>query len=169
MLRLLNFLSDTMTETTPSVKETVSYTLPEIIFWYSAFALVLVLFIIFIFTRKGNRKKLDIMTGKISKSCSLLDTIVKSLELNKKAKFSKEKAQTISLTISSFYIDLIEMKEKTRLDDFDKIIANCEEIEAHLKRLSSVHGDRLIDELKQIKDELIKIKGQVELVKTYLH
>ena len=109
------------------------------------------------------------MTSKINKSCSLLDSIIKSLELNKKTKFSKEKAQTISLTISSFYIDLIEIKEKTRLDDFDKIIANCEEIEAHLKRLASVQGDRLIDELKQIKDELIRIKGQVELVKSYLH
>ena len=168
MLRLLNFLTDVSTETSSNVEE-ISNTLPEIIFWYSAFAVVLVLFIIFIATRKGNRKKLDIMTSKINKSCSLLDSIIKSLELNKKTKFSKEKAQTISLTISSFYIDLIEMKEKTRLDDFDKIIANCEEIEAHLKRLSSVHGDRLIDELKQIKDELIKIKGQVELVKSYLH
>lgn len=168
MLRLLNFLADVSTETSSDVEE-ISYTLPEIIFWYSAFAVVLVLFIIFIATRKGNRKKLDIMTSKINKSCSLLDSIIKSLELNKKTKFSKEKAQTISLTISSFYIDLIEMKEKTRLDDFDKIIANCEEIEAHLKRLASVHGDRLIDELKQIKDELIRIKGQVELVKSYLH
>ena len=168
MLRLLNFLTDVSTETPPVVEE-VSYTLPEIIFWYSAFAVVLVLFIIFIATRKGNRKKLDIMTSKINKSCSLLDSIIKSLELNKKTKFSKEKAQTISLTISSFYIDLIEIKEKTRLDDFDKIIANCEEIEAHLKRLASVQGDRLIDELKQIKDELIRIKGQVELVKSYLH
>ena len=168
MLRLLNFLTDVSTETSSNVEE-ISYTLPEIIFWYSAFAVVLVLFIIFIATRKGNRKKLDIMTSKINKSCSLLDSIIKSLELNKKTKFSKEKAQTISLTISSFYIDLIEMKEKTRLDDFDKIIANCEEIEAHLKRLASVQGDRLIDELKQIKDELIKIKGQVELVKSYLH
>ena len=168
MLRLLNFLTDVSTETPPVVEE-VSYTLPEIIFWYSAFAVVLVLFIIFIATRKGNRKKLDIMTSKINKSCSLLDSIIKSLELNKKTKFSKEKAQTISLTISSFYIDLIEMKEKTRLDDFDKIIANCEEIEAHLKRLASIQGDRLIDELKQIKDELIRIKGQVELVKSYLH
>ena len=168
MLRLLNFLTDVSTETPPVVEE-VSYTLPEIIFWYSAFAVVLVLFIIFIATRKGNRKKLDIMTSKINKSCSLLDSIIKSLELNKKTKFSKEKAQTISLTISSFYIDLIEIKEKTRLDDFDKIIANCEEIEAHLKRLASIQGDRLIDELKQIKDELIRIKGQVELVKSYLH
>ena len=71
MLRLLNFLTDVSPETPPVVEE-VSYTLPEIIFWYSAFAVVLVLFIIFIATRKGNRKKLDIMTSKINKSCSLL-------------------------------------------------------------------------------------------------
>ena len=109
------------------------------------------------------------MIGKLNKSGSVLDSIIKSLELNKKIKFSKEKAQTISLTISSFYIDLIEIKEKTRLDDFDKIIANCEQIEERLKRLASTKEKGLVDELKLIKDELIKIKGQLELVKSYLH
>jgi len=168
MLQLLSFLTDSTVET-PINEETVSYTLPEIIFWYSAFAVVLILFIIFIATRKGNRKKLDVMIGKLNKSGSVLDSIIKSLELNKKIKFSKEKAQTISLTISSFYIDLIEIKEKTRLDDFDKIIANCEQIEERLKHLASTKEKGLIEELKLIKDELIKIKGQLELVKSYLH
>ena len=149
-------------EDTPSV--TPSYTNIEIYFWYTTLFIMVVLTIIFVKSDVSGKKKIINISNSISKRVAAIDKYVLDGKANK-AKYRKLILATIHV-LDSADVALIELKEKTRLDDISKIMTYKGEIVAELKTIISLPVDKVTDELNSVKSKLISLKGQIDLVAT---
>ena len=149
-------------EDTPSV--TPSYTNIEIYFWYATLFIMVVLTIIFVKSDVSGKKKIINISNSISKRVAAIDKYVLDGKANK-AKYRKLILATIHV-LDSADVALIELKEKTRLDDISKIMTYKGEIVAELKTIISLPVDKVTDELNSVKSKLISLKGQIDLVVT---
>ena len=147
-------------EDTPSV--TPSYTNIEIYFWYATLFIMVVLTIIFVKSDVSGKKKIVNISNSISKRVAAIDKYVLDGKANK-AKYRKLILATIHV-LDSADVALIELKEKTRLDDISKIMTYKGEIVAELKTIISLPVDKATDELNSVKSKLISLKGQIDIV-----
>ena len=143
-----------------------AYTLQEIIFWYCAFAITLLLTIFLITHRKTNRKKLEILSNKISIEAKKYDAISNGTEMNKN-KFKDICAKTI-IILSGYDATLIDLKDKTKLGDFDNLIKEKNNLVDLLKKLDNKKEINFEKESQNIKNKLLTFKSNIEQVKTYI-
>ena len=140
------------------------YTLTEAIVYYSIFIIVVALFILFII-RSGTKKK--VLTRKINAlsrdSKKYLD-LIKKYENNKIDKFTvNKKIYRSILVLNQFDSSFQEYKEKTRLDDFDKLQEQKEIVVTYLKELEK-KDNLTLDDLKDAQLKIASLKGQIDLV-----
>ena len=151
--------SDSNVTSTPHV-----YTLTEAIVYYSIFIIVVALFVLFII-RSGTKKK--VLTRKINAlsrdSKKYLD-LIKKYENNKIDKFTiNKKFYRSILVLNRFDSSFQEYKEKTRLDDFDKLQEQKDKVVTYLKELEK-KDNLTLDDLKDVQLKIASLKGQIDLV-----
>ena len=140
------------------------YTLTEAIVYYSIFIIVVALFILFII-KSGTKKK--VLTRKINAlsrdSKKYLD-LIKKYENNKIDKFTiNKKIYRSILVLNRFDSSFQEYKEKTRLDDFDKLQEKKDKVVTYLKELEK-KDNLTLDDLKDAQLKIASLKGQIDLV-----
>lgn len=140
------------------------YTLTEAIVYYSIFIIVVALFVLFII-RSGTKKK--VLTRKINAlsrdSKKYLD-LIKKYENNKIDKFTiNKKFYRSILVLNRFDSSFQEYKEKTRLDDFDKLQEQKDKVVTYLKELEK-KDNLTLDDLKDVQLKIASLKGQIDLV-----
>lgn len=140
------------------------YTLTEAIVYYSIFIIVVALFVLFII-RSGTKKK--VLTRKINAlsrdSKKYLD-LIKKYENNKIDKFTiNKKIYRSILVLNRFDSSFQEYKEKTRLDDFDKLQEKKDKVVTYLKELEK-KDNLTLDDLKDAQLKIASLKGQIDLV-----
>lgn len=140
------------------------YTLTEAIVYYSIFIIVVALFVLFII-RSGTKKK--VLTRKINAlsrdSKKYLD-LIKKYENNKIDKFTiNKKIYRSILVLNRFDSSFQEYKEKTRLDDFDKLQEQKDTVVTYLKELEK-KDNLTLDDLKDAQLKIASLKGQIDLV-----
>ncbi len=140
------------------------YTLTEAIVYYSIFIIVVALFVLFII-RSGTKKK--VLTRKINAlsrdSKKYLD-LIKKYENNKIDKFTiNKKLYRSILVLNRFDSSFQEYKEKTRLDDFDKLQEQKDMVITYLKALEK-KDNLTLDDLKDAQLKIASLKGQIDLV-----
>ena len=140
------------------------YTLTEAIVYYSIFIIVVALFVLFII-RSGTKKK--VLTRKINAlsrdSKKYLD-LIKKYENNKIDKFTiNKKIYRSILVLNRFDSSFQEYKEKTRLDDFDKLQEKKDTVVTYLKELEK-KDNLTLDDLKDAQLKIASLKGQIDLV-----
>lgn len=145
--------------------EVVEYSLFEIVFWYSALFIVVILFVIMITHRKTNHKKMEIMANKLGKEIKKYDLL-----LNEEFDYKKSKdafSKTL-LILNGFGSSLIEMKEKTMMSEFDALLEKKNEISNFIKKLDSKKKSFTTKEIELLKAQLIEYKEEIDLDKNYL-
>lgn len=140
------------------------YTITEAIVYYSIFIIVVALFVLFII-RSGTKKK--VLTRKINAlsrdSKKYLD-LIKKYENNKIDKFTiNKKIYRSILVLNRFDSSFQEYKEKTRLDDFDKLQEKKDKVVTYLKELEK-KDNLTLDDLKDAQLKIASLKGQIDLV-----
>ncbi len=163
---MLNFLlylvEGQAAETTQTTQ--VQYTLFEIIFWYSAFVITVILTIFLLTHRKSNRKKMETLVNKVNNEIKAYDYFL----TNPKIKFKDLTSKTI-LVLAAFDNVFMELKDKTRVSDFDNLIKKQEEIISSIRKLDVKKAKNTNQDVENIKQLLIELKNDMETVKTYLN
>lgn len=162
---MLNFLLHLVEEQTVETTQ-VQYTLFEIIFWYSAFAITVLVAIFLLTHRKSNRKKMEALVNKVNNEIKAYENFLVKTD-NQKNRFKDLTSKTI-LVLASFDNVFIELKEKTRLNDFDNLIKKQEEIIASIRKLDLKKSKNAGQDIEKIKNLLIEFKNEMEIVKSYL-
>lgn len=147
-----------------------SYSNFEIIFWYSAFVLIVIIFIVFIKTQSKKTKKIDYLINKTEREINRYSTIIKELSLKKNTIKSKDLFVKTPFVISSIELYIIELKEKTQLSNCDLVLSITAKISKKIKSSSNIRDDNeeQLKRVKNLQDELIKLKGQLELIKQFV-
>ena len=153
---------------TPAVPETIptSYTDFEIIFWYAAFIVMVILFVVFLKTHRSGKNEVSRIAAKIQKNIRKFEEMIESGE--KKAVIKKSKIKELiartQILIEKNTATFIELRSSTCLDDFDRLIGIGDKIVSECKKLNISDESKLTDQLKKIHMFLLKYKGQVELI-----
>lgn len=163
MLNFLLYLAEGQAAETTQTTQ-VQYSLFEIIFWYSAFAITVILTIFLLTHRKTNRKKMEALVNKVNNEIKAYDNFL----TNPKIKFKDLTSKTI-LILSAFDNIFMELKDKTRVSDFDNLIKKQEEIISSIRKLDVKKSKNINQDVENIKQLLIELKNDMESVKTYLN
>lgn len=146
--------------------QTPTYSIQEMIFWYSALVVTLVITIFLLTHRKTNRKRLEIISNKISLEVKKYEALPNDTEMNRN-KFKDISAKTI-IILTGFEATFIDLKDKTKLGDFDNLIKEKDNIVDNLKKLDNKKEINIEKESQNIKSKLLEFKTNVEQVKTYI-
>ena len=159
----LLFLTST-SETAAS--KTPQYTDIEIYFWYIALVIMIIITIIFIRNDASDKKKMSNLASEVNKKHVTIDNLLNDEKLDKN-KIKNFSLTTIGL-LDNADVLFIELKEKTRLDDFVKILDEKGVIVKELKDINNSSLENAKKQLELVKDQLIVFKGQLELLITLI-
>ena len=148
------------------VQGTPVYTDIEIYFWYIALVIMIILTIIFIKSDAPDKKKMTNLIAEVNKKISAIDSLLNEEKLNKNN--IKNIALSMVNLLDNADVLFIELKEKTRLDDFNKILEEKGLIVKELKEVGNKSIEESKKELTIVKDQLLVFKGQLELLTTLI-
>lgn len=143
-----------------------TYSLQEIIFWYSALIVTLIITIFILTHRKTNRKKIEIISNKLSLEAKKYESIINDKEMNRN-KFKDIGNKTI-IILSGFETTFIDLKDKTKLGDFDNLIKEKNNLIDYIRKLDNKKEINIDKESQNIKNKLLDFKSNIEQVKSYL-
>ena len=143
-----------------------TYSLQEIIFWYSALIVTLIITIFLLTHRKTNRKKIEIITNKLSLEAKKYESLINDKEMNRN-KFKDIGNKTI-IILSGFETTFIDLKDKTKLGDFDNLIKEKNNLIDYIRKLDNKKEINIDKESQNIKNKLLDFKSNIEQVKSYL-
>ena len=135
------------------------YSTGEIIFWYIAFLISLVVFIIFI--RFGGSNKKIIKNNKV-KVEKILTSINSKIE-NNKPFLVKENYSLIHI-LKKLENNLETLNASSRIAEIDKVIDHIKQILKMLKLYSNLDDKLAINGLIKIRDELLKIVDELNSI-----
>ena len=142
------------------------YSLQEIIFWYSALIVTLIITIFILTHRKTNRKKIEIISNKLSLEAKKYESLINDKEMNRN-KFKDIGNKTI-IILSGFETTFIDLKDKTKLGDFDNLIKEKNNLIDYIRKLDNKKEINIDTESQNIKNKLLDFKSNVEQVKSYI-
>lgn len=142
------------------------YSLQEIIFWYSALIVTLIITIFILTHRKTNRKKIEIISNKLSLEAKKYESLINDKEMNRN-KFKDIGNKTI-IILSGFETTFIDLKDKTKLGDFDNLIKEKNNLIDYIRKLDNKKEINIDKESQNIKNKLLDFKSNIEQVKSYL-
>ena len=143
-----------------------TYSLQEIIFWYSALIVTLIITIFILTHRKTNRKKIEIISNKLSLEAKKYESLINDKEMNRN-KFKDIGNKTI-IILSGFETTFIDLKDKTKLGDFDNLIKEKNNLIDYIRKLDNKKEINMDKESQNIKNKLLDFKSNIEQVKSYL-
>ena len=146
--------------------QTPTYSLQEIIFWYSALIVTLIITIFILTHRKTNRKKIEIISNKLSLEAKKYESLINDKEMNRN-KFKDIGNKTI-IILSGFETTFIDLKDKTKLGDFDNLIKEKNNLIDYIRKLDNKKEINIDKESQNIKNKLLDFKSNIEQVKSYL-
>ena len=135
------------------------YSTGEIIFWYIAFLVSLVVFIIFIKFGGSNKKIIKNNKVKVEK---ILTSINSKIE-NNKPFLVKENYSLIHL-LKKLESNLETLNASSRIAEIDKVIDHIKQILKMLKLYSNLDDKLAINGLIKIRDELLKIVDELNSI-----
>lgn len=143
-----------------------TYSLQEIIFWYSALIVTLIITIFILTHRKTNRKKIEIISNKLSLEAKKYESLINDKEMNRN-KFKDIGNKTI-IILSGFETTFIDLKDTTKLGDFDNLIKEKNNLIDYIRKLDNKKEINIDKESQNIKNKLLDFKSNIEQVKSYL-
>lgn len=143
-----------------------TYSLQEIIFWYSALIVTLIITIFILTHRKTNRKKIEIISNKLSLEAKKYESLINDKEMNRN-KFKDIGNKTI-IILSGFETTFIDLKDKTKLGDFDNLIKEKNNLIDYIRKLDNKKEINIDKESQNIKNKLLDFKSNIEQVKSYI-
>lgn len=135
------------------------YSTGEIIFWYIAFLVSLVVFIIFIKFGGSNKKIIKNNKVKVEK---ILTSINSKIE-NNKTFLVKENYSLIHI-LKKLENNLETLNASSRIAEIDKVIDHLKQILKMLKLYSNLDDKLAINGLIKIRDELLKIVDELNSI-----
>ena len=135
------------------------YSTGEIIFWYIAFLVSLVVFIIFIKFGGSNKKIIKNNKVKVEK---ILTSINSKIE-NNKPFLVKENYSLIHI-LKKLENNLETLNASSRIAEIDKVIDHIKQILKMLKLYSNLDDKLAINGLIKIRDELLKIVDELNSI-----
>ena len=135
------------------------YSTGEIIFWYIAFLVSLVVFIIFIKFGGSNKKIIKNNKVKVEK---ILTSINSKIE-NNKPFLDKENYSLIHI-LKKLENNLETLNASSRITEIDKVIEHIKQILKMLKLYSNLDDKLAINGLIKIRDELLKIVDELNSI-----
>ena len=135
------------------------YSTGEIIFWYIAFLVSLVVFIIFIKFGGSNKKIIKNNKVKVEK---ILTSINSKIE-NNKPFLVKENYSLIHI-LKKLENNLETLNASSRITEIDKVIDHIKQILKMLKLYSNLDDKLAINGLIKIRDELLKIVDELNSI-----
>ena len=135
------------------------YSTGEIIFWYIAFLVSLVVFIIFIKFGGSNKKIIKNNKVKVEK---ILTSINSKIE-NNKPFLVKENYSLIHI-LKKLENNLETLNASSRIAEIDKVIDHIKQILKMLKLYSNLDEKLAISGLIKIRDELLKIVDELNSI-----
>lgn len=135
------------------------YSTGEIIFWYIAFLVSLVVFIIFIKFGGSNKKIIKNNKVKVEK---ILTSINSKIENNKP--FLVKENYTLIHILKKLENNLETLNASSRIAEIDKVIDHIKQILKMLKLYSNLDDKLAINGLIKIRDELLKIVDELNSI-----
>ena len=135
------------------------YSTGEIIFWYIAFLVSLVVFIIFIKFGGSNKKIIKNNKVKVEK---ILTSINSKIENNKP--FLVKENYTLIHILKKLENNLETLNASSRISEIDKVINHIKQILKMLKLYSNLDDKLAINGLIKIRDELLKIVDELNSI-----
>ena len=135
------------------------YSTGEIIFWYIAFLVSLLVFIIFIKFGGSNKKIIKNNKVKVEK---ILTSINSKIE-NNKPFLVKENYSLIHI-LKKLENNLETLNASSRIAEIDKVIDHIKQILKMLKLYSNLDDKLAINGLIKIRDELLKIVDELNSI-----
>ena len=135
------------------------YSTGEIIFWYIAFLVSLVVFIIFIKYGGSNKKIIKNNKVKVEK---ILTSINSKIENNKP--FLVKENYSLIRILKKLENNLETLNASSRIAEIDKVIDHIKQILKMLKLYSNLDDKLAINGLIKIRDELLKIVDELNSI-----
>ena len=135
------------------------YSTGEIIFWYIAFLVSLVVFIIFIKFGGSNKKIIKNNKVKVEK---ILASINIKIENNKP--FLVKENYSLVHILKKLENNLETLNASSRIAEIDKVIDHIKQILKMLKLYSNLDDKLVINGLIKIRDELLKIVDELNSI-----
>ena len=135
------------------------YSTGEIIFWYIAFLVSLVVFIIFIKFGGSNKKIIKNNKVKVEK---ILTSINIKIENNKP--FLVKENYSLVHILKTLENNLETLNASSRIAEIDKVIDHLKQILKMLKLYSNLDDKLAINGLIKIRDELLKIVDELNSI-----
>ena len=135
------------------------YSTGEIIFWYIAFLVSLVVFIIFIKFGGSNKKIIKNNKVKVEK---ILTSINSKIE-NNKPFLVKENYSLIHI-LKKLENNLETLNASSRIAEIDKVIDHIKQILKMIKLYSNFDDKLVVNGLIKIRDELLKIVDELNSI-----
>ena len=135
------------------------YSTGEIIFWYIAFLVSLVVFIIFIKFGGSNKKIIKNNKVKVEK---ILTSINSKIENNKP--FLVKENYTLIHILKKLENNLETLNASSRIAEIDKVIDHIKQILKMLKLYSNLDDKLVVNGLIKIRDELLKIVDELNSI-----
>ena len=135
------------------------YSTGEIIFWYIAFLVSLVVFIIFIKFGGSNKKIIKNNKVKVEK---ILTSINSKIENNKP--FLVKENYTLIHILKKLENNLETLNASSRIAEIDKVIDHLKQILKMLKLYSNLDDKLAVNGLIKIRDELLKIVDELNSI-----
>lgn len=135
------------------------YSTGEIIFWYIAFLVSLVVFIIFIKFGGSNKKIIKNNKVKVEKRLTSINSKIE----NNKPFLLKENYSLIHI-LKKLENNLETLNASSRIAEIDKVIDHIKQILKMLKLYSNLDEKLAISGLIKIRDELLKIVDELNSI-----
>lgn len=135
------------------------YSTGEIIFWYIAFLVSLVVFIIFIKFGGSNKKIIKNNKVKVEK---ILTSINSKIENNKP--FLVKENYSLVHILKKLENNLETLNASSRIAEIDKVIDHIKQILKMLKLYSNLDDKLVVNGLIKIRDELLKIVDELNSI-----
>lgn len=142
-----------------------TYTIPEIIIWYSSLVISIGLLVYYFLKVKQKRNKLAAISNVMKKDIDNLNVLIQNSSFKVGELKHLDVLVKIIAHIETNQTVYIELREKTSLEDFDKVIKNDSLIIKKIKKLNSIKDkDNLVTELKEVLNMLTVQKGKIDLI-----
>lgn len=170
MNKWLIVLSSVASNSTSSSGESTTnkiYPLYTAIFWYIFFLIVIALFVIYLIMTSSNHKRFDNLIVQLGREINRYSNLCDQKKTNDEKnifKYKKRLSSTIML-LNKFDVLFIEYQEKTRLNEFDRLMKMKDDIVGKIKKYENTPINEQNEYLNSIYHDLVEFKGQIELVR----
>lgn len=140
-----------------------NYSDVEIIFWYAAFIVTIIVFIIVMRSNKNIKKNINKTINIVRKLIKAFDEHI--VKLNTNSKKAKDIFTKVFFAVNILESKCLDLKDSTKLNEFDGVINQINEIEILIKEYKTLKEDLNFEQLNSIKDKLITIENELQRIK----